>query len=122
MGFVGNLLWFILGGEIMGLLWIIIGLLWCCTIVGIPVGVQCFKMAKLTFWPFGRDVVFNDSTMSIFLNIIWIILSGAELAIANLTMAVIFCCTLIGIPFGIQYFKLAKLALLPFGAVIKKTV
>lgn len=122
MGFVGNLLWFILGGEIMGLLWIIIGLLWCCTIVGIPVGVQCFKMAKLTIWPFGRDVVFNDSTMSIFLNIIWIILSGAELAIANLTMAVIFCCTLIGIPFGIQYFKLAKLALLPFGAVIKKTV
>lgn len=122
MGFLGNILWFILGGEIMGLLWFAIGILWCCTIIGIPIGIQCFKMAGLSFWPFGRDVIFNDSAVSVILNVIWIVVSGCELAIANLIFGLVFCCTIIGIPFGIQYFKMAKLSLLPFGATIRRTV
>jgi len=119
MGVLGNILWFILGGEIMGLLWVVVGLLWCCTIIGIPVGVQCFKMAGLSFWPFGREVVYSDSVMSAVVNIIWIFLSGIELAVTNVVIGAVFCCTLIGIPFGLQWFKMAKFSLLPFGASIK---
>lgn len=119
MKLIGNLLWFILGGEVMGLLWLIIGLLWCCTIVGIPIGVQCFKMAELSFWPFGREVIYSDSTTSAIINIIWILVSGIEMAVYNVVIGVLFCYTIIGIPFGKQYFKMAKLSLLPFGTTIK---
>ena len=120
MKVLGNILWFIFGGCISGLSWLLIGGLWCITIVGIPVGVQCFKIAGLTFFPFGKEVEYGGGVGSLVLNIVWILLSGLPLAIEHLTLGVVLCITLVGIPFGIQQFKLAKLALMPFGATVRK--
>ena len=120
MRFLGNLLWFLLGGFLSGLSWLMIGLLWCVTVVGIPVGVQCFKFAKLSCCPFGKEVVWSSGAVSLIVNILWIVLSGVPLAIEHLTIGLIFCVTIVGIPFGLQHFKLAKLALMPFGAEIAR--
>lgn len=118
---LGNILWFLFGGLISGLSWILAGLIWCVTIIGIPVGVQCFKLASLAFWPFGKRVVYGDGAFSLFVNIIWILFFGWEMALGNLVIGCIWCITIIGIPFGKQFFKLAALSLMPFGAsVVKK--
>lgn len=99
--------------------WAICGVLWCITIIGIPFGVQCFKMAQLALWPFGKTVVLkNDSNVSLFFNIFWLFFTGLEMAIIYLFEGIVLCITLIGIPWGLQKFKMAKLALLPFGAEI----
>lgn len=119
MGCLGNLLWFIFGGCISGLSWCLFGCLWCITVVGIPVGMQCFKMAGLSFFPFGKEVEYGDGTMSFIVNIIWIVLSGLALALEHLVFGVVMCVTIVGIPFGLQHFKLAKLALMPFGARVR---
>lgn len=116
MKLLGNLIWFIFGGFIGGLGWILAGLLWCITIVGIPIGVQCFKLASLSFWPFGKDVVYSNNSVSLIVNIIWLIVSGLPLALTHITSGIILYLTIIGIPFGKQSFKLANLALMPFGA------
>ena len=118
MRFIGNLIWFILIGLWSGIAWWIIGLLWCITLIGIPVGIQCFKLSKLAFWPFGKDIAFSDKTSSVVLSILWLIFGGIELAISYLTCGIFFCCTIIGIPFGLQCFKLMKLSALPFGAKV----
>ena len=115
---LGNLLWFIFGGLIMGVSWTLAGLLWCITIIGIPWGVQCFKFAKLCFFPFGKSVEYGGGAGSLLLNIIWIVISGVPLALEALICGCIFCITIVGIPFGKQCFKFAKLALMPFGAEI----
>jgi uncharacterized membrane protein YccF (DUF307 family) len=115
---LGNILWFIFGGFIGGLVWILVGLLWCITIIGIPVGKQCFKFASLSFWPFGKDIVYSDNMFSIIINVIWILLFGWEMALGYLVVGCIWCVTIIGIPFGLQFFKLAKLAIMPLGADI----
>jgi len=116
---LGNILWVILGGFVMALGWMIAGVICCITIIGIPLGIQAFKMAQLVLWPFGRTVDFSSmGTGSLILNILWIIFFGGELAIGSAFLGVIYCITLIGIPFGLQWFKFAKLALLPFGAEI----
>lgn len=116
MGCLGNILWFIFGGLISGLSWFLIGCLWCISIVGIPVGMQCFKFAVLAFAPFGKDVRYGGGAVSLLCNIIWIIVSGIPLAIESVILGCLLCVTIIGIPFGLQHFKLAKLALMPFGA------
>lgn len=118
MSCIANLLWFCLGGIFMGLGWFLAGILWCITIVGIPIGVQCFKFAKLSFFPFGKDVRYGGGAGSTILNIIWILVSGVELAAVCAVCGLIYCVTIIGIPFGKQCFKLAKLALMPFGAEV----
>lgn len=118
MSFLGNLIWIIFGGLLMSLGYMFLGLLYCITIVGIPVGVQLFKLAGLSLCPFGRNVKPRDGSLgagSILLNVVWIIFGGLEMALAHLSIGLIFCITIIGIPFGIQHFKLAVLALLPFG-------
>ena len=119
MRLLGNILWFLLGGLIMGLSWTVAGLLWCVTIVGIPVGTQCFKFAALSFFPFGKEVVYGGGAVSLILNIVWLLVSGIPLAIESAAIGLILCVTIIGIPFGKQCFKIAKLALLPFGARIE---
>lgn len=119
MSCLGNVLWFVFGGFISGLSWSLAGILWCITIVGIPVGVQCFKFAGLSFFPFGKEVQYGGGAGSLLLNIIWIVLSGLPLALEFTVLGVIFCITIIGIPFGLQMFKLAKLALMPFGSEIR---
>lgn len=117
--FLGNIIWLIFGGIIGAILWALAGLLWCITIIGIPLGVQCFKIAGFVLWPFGRDIdIGNFGAGGLILNIIWIILCGWELAIHHLVIGLIFCVTIIGIPFGLQHFKLAKLGFVPFGARI----
>ena len=118
MGILGNILWFIFGGFLSGLGWIIAGIIWCVTIVGIPVGMQCFKLSLLSFMPFGREVRYEGGAVSFIVNVLWFILSGLELAIANALLGLLLCATIVGIPFGLQYFKIAKLALAPFGAVV----
>lgn len=120
MRILGNILWFVFGGFLSGLTWLLSGCIWCVTIVGIPVGLQCFKFAKLAFWPFGKEIIYGDRVFSLLVNIIWIVLFGWEMAVANFLFGCIWCVTIIGIPFGKQFFKLAKLSLMPFGASVVK--
>lgn len=118
MSCLGNLLWFLCCGLCQGLSWLLAGLLWCITIVGIPIGLQCFKFALLAFFPFGKEVRYGGGTVSFLLNLIWILVSGIPLAVTAATNGILLCCTIIGIPFGLQCFKMAKLALMPFGAEV----
>lgn len=118
MGCLGNLLWFVLGGAIMGLSWLFIGILWCISIVGIPIGMQCFKFASLAFFPFGKEVKYGGGAGSLILNILWLLLGGLALAVEAAGIGVLLCITVIGIPFGLQCFKIAKLALMPFGSSV----
>ncbi len=119
MGCLGNLLWFLFGGFALGVSWLVAGIIWCITIVGIPVGMQCFKIAGLVFFPFGKEVKYGGGVGSLLLNILWIIFSGIPLAIEALAIGAILCITVIGIPFGLQCFKIAKLALMPFGSSVE---
>lgn len=119
MSCLGNLLWFIFGGFISGLSWALAGCLWCITIVGVPYGIQCFKFASMSFFPFGKEIIYGGGTVSFLVNIIWILVSGIPLALEHVTFGCLLCITVIGIPFGLQHFKLAKLALMPFGTVIR---
>ncbi|QFR24528.1 YccF domain-containing protein [Schleiferilactobacillus harbinensis] len=118
MGCLGNILWFIFGGFLSAIGWFLVGCVWCITIVGIPIGLQCFKIAGLSLWPFGKEVVPSNRTGSLILNILWLIFGGLELALNHLLWSLLLSITIIGIPFGQQHFKLAKLALVPFGAEI----
>ncbi len=118
MRIIGNILWIILGGFLSALGWWLAGIIWCITIVGIPIGVQCFKLASISLNPFGKEVHYEGGAVSFILNVLWFILSGLPLAIGNFLMGLILCVTIIGIPFGKQFFKIAKLALRPFGAVV----
>jgi uncharacterized membrane protein YccF (DUF307 family) len=117
MNLIGNLIWFIFGGFIAALLWFIAGLLLCVTIIGIPIGMQFFKFARLVLFPFGKEIQINFDRHPI-LNIIWAILFGWEMMIGYLGIAALFAITIIGIPFAIQWVKLSMLALLPFGAEV----
>ena len=119
MKFLGNVLWFIFGGVVSGLTWWIVGCLWCITIIGIPIGRQCFKIAGLSFFPFGKEVIYGGGAASLIANIFWLILTGIPMAVANAAWGCVLCVTIIGIPFGKQFFKLAKLSLMPFGATIR---
>lgn len=118
MSAIGNILWFLFGGLIGGLCWVLAGLIFCVTIVGIPVGMQCFKMARLAFFPFGKEVVYGGGGFSFLVNLIWILFFGWEMAIGYAVLGLLWCVTIVGIPVGRQCFKLAKLALMPFGAEV----
>ena len=115
---VGNVLWFIFGGFFSGMSWIISGLIWCITIVGIPYGMQCFKFSSMSFAPFGKDIEYGGGVASTVANIIWLIFFGIPMALENLIVGCLWCITIVGIPFGLQFFKIAKLSLMPFGARI----
>jgi uncharacterized membrane protein YccF (DUF307 family) len=123
MNFLGNLLWIILGGLFVSLYYAVIGLVFCITIIGIPFGVQLLKIAGFALCPFGRQIVPGENDggcLSIVMNIIWIIFGGIEIALAHVVLGITFCITIIGIPFGVQNFKMALLALTPFGKEIVK--
>lgn len=118
MGCLGNFLWFVCGGIWQGLGWSLAGILWCVTVVGIPIGVQCFKFASLAFFPFGKEIRYGGGAVSLIANIIWIVVSGIPLALSAVCNGLLLCLTIVGIPFGKQCFKIAKLALSPFGAEV----
>ena len=122
MRLIANILWIILGGLFSWLGWILAGIIWCITVVGIPLGLQCFKLASISLNPFGKEIVYDEGgkAVSFILNVFWVIISGWELALANFVLGLILCITIIGIPWGMQYFKIAKLALMPFGARVER--
>ena len=119
MELLGNILWLLLIGSCTAVSWAIAGVLWCLTIIWIPLGIQCFKMAYLTLWPFGKEVIYSDNIGFGFINVAWILLSGIEIAFVYLILGTECCLTIIGIPFGIQLFKMMKLCFAPFGTEVK---
>ena len=119
MRLLGNILWILLGGLCIAIGWALVGLVLCITIIGIPLGLQCFKMATLTLTPFGKTVDYGGGIGSTLVNIVWVILVGWWMALGYVAAGLVNCITIIGIPFGLQSFKMAKLALWPFGAEIR---
>ncbi|MGI8950302.1 MAG: YccF domain-containing protein [Chitinophagaceae bacterium] len=118
MNFIGNLIWLIFGGFAAALGYIFGGIVLCITIVGIPFGMQCFKLANLVLWPFGKKVISNNSSggcLVLFCNIIWLFSGGLYTAIVHLIFAALLFITIIGIPFARQHLKLVELSLMPFG-------
>ncbi|MFA6948098.1 MAG: YccF domain-containing protein [Eubacteriales bacterium] len=117
MSVLGNILWVFICGIWIALSWYIAGFILCITIIGIPLGVQCFKIGTFALLPFGRQIVYSKSGFGSLLgNIIWLLFFGWEIALVDFITGCILCITIIGIPFGKQCFKLAQLALMPFGA------
>lgn len=123
MNTLGNIIWFIFGGLFVAIEYVISGAILCLTIIGIPFGIQTFKLAKLSLFPFGKKTILNeksDGCLSISMNILWILIGGIWIAATHLFFGVILFITVIGIPFAKQHFKLASVALLPFGRKIVK--
>lgn len=121
MKLIGNILWVIFGGLEMAIGYFFSGLLLMVTIVGIPFGLQVFKLGMLALWPFGHDVRKKEQKsgcLNTGMNILWFFIGGFELAIAHFFLGLVFFITIIGIPFGKQHFKLAGIALTPFGREI----
>jgi uncharacterized membrane protein YccF (DUF307 family) len=118
MNFIGNLIWLICGGFFAAMGYIVGGFVLCLTVVGIPFGLQCFKLAGLVLWPFGKRIVPANHGMGciyLFCNIIWLICGGLYTALVHLVFAVLLTITIIGIPFARQHLKLVELSLMPFG-------
>ncbi len=118
MNFIGNLVWMIFGGFAAALGYVAGGFALCLTVVGIPWGMQCFKIAGLVLWPFGKKVVNTGSGIgcfSLLFNIIWLICGGLYTAFVHLIFAGLLFITIIGIPFARQHLKLVELSLMPFG-------
>lgn len=115
---VGNILWLVFGGGILAVLWALVGTICCLTIILFPIGIQCYKFAAFVIWPFNRTIAFSNSAGKVFLNAIWIVVFGWELAVISCCVGLIWCITIAGIPFGRQCFKFAELALAPFGSQI----
>jgi uncharacterized membrane protein YccF (DUF307 family) len=118
---IGNILWLVLAGLWLAIGYAIAGIVMCLLIVTIPFGIQAFKLANYTLWPFGRTVVERPDAspaLGCLGNVIWLVLAGIAMAVAHLVAGVVLCLTIIGIPLGIACFKLIPLALLPFGKEI----
>jgi uncharacterized membrane protein YccF (DUF307 family) len=118
MRLIGSVIWLIFGGLLtcLGYLWG--GFLLCLTIIGIPWGLQAMKIGLAHLAPFGRNIVSTGGSIpviSFVLNLIWIIFAGLWIALAELIFGLLLCISIIGIPFGLQHFKLMRLALYPFG-------
>ncbi|WP_035102738.1 YccF family protein [Devosia sp. LC5] len=129
MRFAGNVIWFVLGGWYTALLWLLGAAVFALSIIGIPLTIAALQMAQLSAWPFGKDVVHIreldgkglsattavTGTVGLIVNVIWACTFGFLLFLAYLVAGVLCCLTLIGIPFGLQSFKLAGISLWPVG-------
>jgi uncharacterized membrane protein YccF (DUF307 family) len=128
---IGNFIWFIFGGILMGLAWWLVGLLAFLSIVGIPWGKACFVIGQFTFFPFGQEAIsrkelqqkddIGTGGLGMLGNVVWFVFAGVWLAIGHLFSAVLCLITIIGIPFGIQHLKLSGIALAPIGKTIVST-
>ncbi len=124
MSIIGNILWFILGGFLIVIEYFVAGVVSCLTIIGIPLGIQSFKLAVASLWPFGKEVkptANSGSGLSTLLNIIWILVGGIWITLTHLILGLVLCVTIIGIPFGLQHFKLMRLSFTPFGYAFGET-
>lgn len=118
MSILMNILWLLLGGIITAVEYVIASLGMMITIIGIPFGIQTLKLSFLALCPFGKRVETTSQAggcLSIIMNILWILLGGIWISVTHLVFGIVLCITIIGIPFGRQHFKLAALALTPFG-------
>ncbi len=118
---LGNIIWLLFGGLFLALGYVFSGIILCLTIIGIPFGLQIFKVAGLALWPFGREVRYKQQSagcLATGMNVLWILIGGIWLALEHVIIGAIFFITIIGIPFGKQHFKLAAIALTPFGREI----
>jgi uncharacterized membrane protein YccF (DUF307 family) len=124
MRLVLNLLWVVFGGGfVIWVEYVLGGLLLCLTVVGIPFGVQCFKIASFGVWPFGRTAVAEPGASAIgcVLNGLWIVFAGLWIFLSHVGLAITLALTIIGIPFALQHIKLAMLAFAPFGLSVRET-
>jgi uncharacterized membrane protein YccF (DUF307 family) len=124
MNLLLNIIWLVFGGFIVVISYLLGAILLCITIIGIPFGVQCFKLAGLAIAPFGSEIREKDppsGALAVIMNIIWIILPGFELAVFHLIMALLFAITIIGLPLAAQHLKMTRLALIPFGFEVRET-
>lgn len=118
MSLLGNLVWLICGGLLSALAYMFVGVVLCLTIIGIPFGVQAFKIGIATLAPFGKRVVelpHANSTLRVVFNVLWLLAAGWEIALAHAVWAGVLALTVVGMPFAVQHLKLIPLALLPFG-------
>ena len=118
MNILLNLIWIVFGGWVIALEYVVSSLLMMVTIIGIPFGLQTLKLAVLALTPFGSTVVDTTSSggcISLLMNVIWWFVGGIPIALTHIGLGLLFCITIIGIPFGVQHFKLAGLAFTPFG-------
>ncbi|MDD3108932.1 MAG: YccF domain-containing protein [Alistipes sp.] len=121
MNLFGNIVWLILGGWTIALEYMIAGALLCLTLIGIPFGLQSFKLGVLSLFPFGQHslpVLEESGCLTTGMNILWFLVGGIWIVLTHLVLGVALCLTLIGIPFGRQHFKLMRLAISPFGRKI----
>jgi uncharacterized membrane protein YccF (DUF307 family) len=122
MNLLLNIIWLILGGFVVVIAYVLGGILLCITIIGIPFGIQCFKLAGLALMPFGREIREKEppsGALAVIMNVIWIILPGFELAVFHLIMALLLALTIIGLPLAAQHLKMTRLAILPFGFEVR---
>ena len=119
---LGNLIWLVFGGLIIALIYYVVGLLMCITIIGIPFGIQLFKLGTYSLWPCGHELVYGPQEpgcVSILMDVIWIMLGWWEIAILHIAFGLLFFITIIGIPWGLQHFKMAFASLIPFGKEVR---
>lgn len=119
MGTIANIVWIVLGGLFTALWWCLAGALFYVSVIGIPLGRQAFKMASLTLAPFGKTVTYGGGAPSLIANVFWLFLAGLPMALAYAFSGFVLCITIIGLPLGLQLFKMAKLSLFPFGSVVR---
>jgi len=119
---LANILWVVLAGLGSAILWLLVAVVLACTVIGLPFARQCLKLAHYTLWPFGRTTIKspNASSLGALGNLLWLI-PGVFLAFGYVLSGLALCFTVIGIPFGVQSFKFAGLALSPFGREIVTT-
>jgi uncharacterized membrane protein YccF (DUF307 family) len=121
MSTLGNLIWLIFGGFLVFLEYMVAGFLLCITIIGIPFGIQAFKLAFLALWPFGKSIgmqSYAPGCLSTLMNLIWLVIGGIWIALTHLLFGLLLSITIIGFPWGKQHFKLMSLALTPFGRTV----
>lgn len=121
MNVIGNIIWIVFGGFAITIEYFVAGIAMCLTVIGIPFGFQVFKLGALSLLPFGHRSVIVEENRGCFvflMNVLWFFIGGIWIALTHFGLGLLFCVTIIGIPFGLQHFKLMTVALLPFGREI----